>query len=450
MPKAVVKEVLENSIAEEIGICPGDAILSVDGETFCDILEYKFLVAEEEIDLEIEKADGTVVCFTVENNYEDLGIVFENELIDKPKSCHNKCIFCFIDQLPKGMRPTMYFKDDDTRLSFLQGNYVTLTNLDDDAINRIIRMRLSPINVSVHTTNPALRVKMLKNPKASKIMDRLNKFAQNNIIVNAQIVLCPDVNDGDELDSTIEDLAGLHPNLNSVSIVPVGLTRYREGLYPLRTFTSKECYKIIEQVGRWQNVFAKKFGKRIVYLSDEFYLCAKVPLPKSDYYDGYPQIENGVGLMTSMRDEFDEALSAIGKSKTNRHVAIATGTLAYDYIRTLADVMQSRFEGLVIDVYAIRNDFFGEEITVSGLVCGCDIVNQLKDKNLPANLYIPSSMLRADGIVFLDDMLLSRAEEELNVSITPVSNDGRDFVYKILGKDGCDFKKKMNSPYDTI
>lgn len=427
-----IKYVQPQSIAEEAGIEPGDRLILINGNEFYDILEYRYLTSEYEVTLTVEKKDGSTEIITVENDYEDLGIEFGEGLIDEAQSCTNKCIFCFIDQLPKNMRETVYFKDDDTRLSFLQGNYVTLTNMIDEAIDRMIKMRVSPINISVHATEPKLREMMLSNRFAGKCYDIMRKFAKNQIMMNCQIVLCPDINDKENLDRTISDLSKLMPWVNSVSVVPVGLTAYREGLYPLRQFKKEECKNVIEQVGRWQDRLMKESGTRLVYLSDEFYVNAGIPIPSAEEYEGFPQIENGVGLMASMSEEFEHALELIEKKPRNRHVSLATGELAYEYIRSLADKIEEKCTGVKIDVYAVKNNFFGGGVNVAGLVCGCDITEQLRGKIKSECLIIPQVMLRDNDEIFLDDTTLEEVSAALGVKIIPVMNDGYEFIETIL------------------
>ena len=424
-----------DSPAFEAGLKKGDKLLKINDHDFHDILEYRYLTAEYEVTLEILKKDGSTEIITIENDYEDLGIEFTESLIDEAQSCTNKCIFCFIDQLPKGMRETVYFKDDDTRLSFLQGNYVTLTNMSDEEIDRLIKMRVSPINVSVHATDPDLRCKMLNNRFAGKCYDIMKKFAQNNIYMNCQIVLCPGINDGENLKNTLEDLGGLFPYVNSISVVPVGLTRYREGLYPLKPFTAESSHETIEFVEKIQNAFLDKLGTRLVYLSDEFYVNAGIDVPDAESYEGFPQIENGVGLIASMREEFDSALKLLRRKKRSRHISIATGEIASCFIKELAEAIEKECSGVKIDVYAIKNDFFGGGVSVSGLVCGCDIINQLKDRINTEVLLIPHSMLRDDDNIFLDDTTVEDVEKALNVKIVPVLNDGYEFIEKILDEE---------------
>lgn len=430
-----IKYVEPDSIAFEAGIEPGDKLITVNGHDFHDILEYRYLTAEYEVTLEVLKKDGTTEMITVENDYEDLGIEFEEGLIDEAQSCRNKCIFCFIDQLPKGMRETVYFKDDDTRLSFLQGNYVTLTNMSDEEIDRLIKMRVSPINISVHATEPKLREMMLNNRFAGKCYDIMKKFAENDIYMNCQIVLCPGINDGEHLKRSLTDLGNLFPYVNSISVVPVGLTRYREGLCKIEPFTAKTSRETIEFVEKIQKDFLKKYGSRLVYLADEFYINAKMEMPLAEEYEGFPQIENGVGLIASMQEEFDSGLKLVEDKKRSRHISIATGEISYDFIKTLSERIEDKCGGVKIDVYAIKNNFFGGGVNVSGLVCGCDIIEQLKGKITTDELMIPHSMLRDDDNIFLDDTTVEDVEKELSVKITPIINDGYEFIEKILDEE---------------
>ena len=425
----------EDSLAFEAGIEAGDKLMKINGSDFHDILEYRYLVSEYEVELEVEKTDGSIEIITIENDYEDLGIEFKEELIDKAQSCTNKCIFCFIDQLPKGMRETVYFKDDDTRLSFLQGNYVTLTNMSDEEINRLIKMHVSPINISVHATNPELRCKMLNNRFAGKCYDIMKKLAANNICMNCQIVLCPGINDGENLDETISDLAALHPFVNSVSVVPVGLTRYREGLYKLKEFDKLGSEQVIKQVERWQDKLLEECGTRLIFLSDEFYINADIPIPDAEDYEGFPQLENGVGLVASMKEEFESAIKLVKPQKRNRHVIAVTGELAADFISGISNALEKVADGVKIDVRPIKNNFFGGGVNVSGLVCGCDIIEQLKDAEKADALIIPQSMLRDDDEIFLDDTTVAQVEEALSMKVIAVLNDGYDFVEKILDEE---------------
>lgn len=425
----------KDSLASEAGIEAGDKLMKINGSDFHDILEYRYLVSEYEVELEVEKADGSIEIITIENDYEDLGIEFKEELIDKAQSCTNKCIFCFIDQLPKGMRETVYFKDDDTRLSFLQGNYVTLTNMSDEEIDRLIKMHVSPINISVHATNPELRCKMLNNRFAGKCYDIMKKLAANNICMNCQIVLCPGINDGENLDKTISDLGALYPFVNSVSVVPVGLTRYREGLYNLEEYDKSGSEQVIKQVEKWQDKFLEECGTRLIFLSDEFYINADMPIPDAEDYEGFPQLENGVGLVASMKEEFESAIKLVKPKKRSRHVIAATGELVADFISEISNALEKAADGVKIDVRPIKNNFFGGGVNVSGLVCGCDIIEQLKDVEKADALIIPQSMLRDDDEIFLDDTTVAQVEEALGMKVIAVLNDGYDFVEKILDEE---------------
>ena len=430
-----VNKVYPDSIAEEAGIEVGDKIISINGSEFYDVLEYRYLVSESEITVEVLKKNGDTEMLEIENNYEDLGVEFHSGLIDEAQSCRNKCIFCFIDQLPKGMRETVYFKDDDTRLSFLQGNYVTLTNMNDEEIDRMIKMRISPINISVHTTNPELRKKMLCNRFAGKLYGIMQKFAENEMHMNGQIVLCPGFNDKEELDRTINDLANLYPYINSVSVVPVGLTRYREGLCQLTPFDAKSAYDTVMQVTEWQEELKRKLGTRLIYLSDEFYINAKLPIPKPETYEGFPQIENGVGLISSMREEFDEAVTLIKPKKRRRNVMMVTGEIAYDFIAGLAKRVEDVAEGVKVSVYAIKNEFFGGGVNVSGLVVGGDIIKQIADKPKADTLIIPSVMLRSGEDIFLDDSTVGDVEKALGMPVSVCENDGYSFIETILDEE---------------
>lgn len=439
-PDTSIGFVEPGSYADEAGLEIGDKILTINGNDFYDILEYRYLTAEYEVVLEVLKNNGDIEEITIENDYEDLGIEFKNSLIDKAHSCRNKCIFCFIDQLPKGMRETVYFKDDDTRLSFLQGNYVTLTNMNEDDIKRLIKMRISPINISVHTTNPELRAWMLKNKNAGKIYDIMKEFYDNGIYMNCQIVLCRDYNDNLELDRTINDLSKLHPYVESVSVVPVGLSGHRKGLCELKSYDKEASYEVIKQVNKWQTKLLDEIGTRFVYLADEFYINAQLPIPLSEEYEGFPQIENGVGLVASMREEFYEGIGYLKQKNQNRTVSVVTGELAYGFILELCDELSKTVTGLKINVYPVKNKFFGGGVSVSGLVVGTDIINELKDKELGEAVFIPSSMLRAEEDVFLDDVTLVDLEKTLNTKVIPVNNDGYEFVEKITGEE-LDFSR---------
>ena len=433
-----VATVKSGSIAQEAGVEVGDAILSINDSIITDILEYKFLVNDEFLNIVIQKSDGEEWEVEIEKEFdEDLGIEFENALISEARSCKNKCIFCFIDQLPKGMRDTLYFKDDDSRLSFLQGNYITLTNLTDSDINKIIKYRISPLNVSIHTTNPDLRIKMLNNRFAGNIIVSLRKLADAGIILNGQIVLCPGVNDGTELDRTLEDLTPFYPQLTSVSMVPVGLTKYRQGLHEIFSYTKDSALALIEQVEAWQVKFKQKYKTNIVYIADEFYLVAEREMPEYKEYEHFPQIENGVGLVTLFKKEFYDYLKQSVKTVTKgevRTVSVVTGFSAYNLINEVSKDLESEFKNIKINVFKILNNFFGQTVTVTGLITGVDIIEQLRGQELGEELLIPECMLRYGENVFLDDMSTIDIQRELgiNVRITPVS--GKEFIKAVLGR----------------
>ncbi len=421
---AVVKKVRDKSLASTVGINPGDTIEYINGKEVVDYLDYMYLSMSERV--EIKLSDRIVV---IDNeNFEPLGIEFETLLIDKMKSCLNKCVFCFIDQLPPNMRESCYFKDDDYRLSFLQGNYVTLTNLSDKELDRIIEYNLPRINVSVHTTNPELRKKMLNNKNAGKIMEQIEKLAKGGLNINCQIVLCPGYNDGEELERTLEDLGKFCFEIESVSVVPVGISDYRENLPEMKTFTKEMARDVIKQVEKLQKKFCERVGTNFVYLSDEFYITARLPLPKADEYYGFPQIENGVGLCSSLEDEFEEALKMCENKTVKTEKSIATGVIAYDFIKSLV----SGLDGEKIHVYKIENDFFGHNITVTGLITGGDLIKQLKGKPLGETLVISKSMLRHDEEVFLDNVTLEDAKKELNIDIKTNDNDGFELLKLLL------------------
>lgn len=437
MKEIKVSNVLEGSIAEEVGVEAGDFLLAINGEGIYDIFDYRFLSTAEELTIEIKKPDGEVWEIEIEKDeYEDLGMEFENPMIEDATSCTNNCVFCFIDQLPKGMRNTLYFKDDDSRLSFLTGNYVTLTNMKDADIDRIIKYKMSPINISVHTTNPQLRIKMLGNRFAGDVMDKIKKLANAGIVLNCQIVLCRDINDGEELDRTIEDLCALYPAVYSISIVPVGITRYRKELPLLKPFDKVSSQKTIKQVEAWQNNFMKKYSSTIVYLADEFYIMAEAEIPEYSHYEDFPQIENGVGLIAMLREEFWEYLKVSGNTFKNqankRTISIATGVSAAPYLRLLVKQLEVLNLDIKVQIFEIKNEFFGENVTVTGLLTGRDIVSQLKGIALGEELLLCKVMLKSGEDLFLDDYTVKMVEQELDTKVTIVENSGSDFIKAIL------------------
>lgn len=435
----IVEKVEAGSIAEELEIEAGDVLLEINGNQIEDIFDYQYYVQDSYIEVLIRKKSGEEWLLEIDKDYdEDLGISFENGLMDNYRSCRNKCIFCFIDQMPKGMRETLYFKDDDSRLSFLQGNYVTLTNMSDDDIERIIRYNLSPINVSFQTTNPELRCKMLNNRFAGEALKKAWRLAQAGITMNGQIVLCKGVNDGEELERSIRDLSGYLPSLESVSVVPVGLSKFREGLYPLEPFTKEDAKKVLGIIHKWQEKLYPEYGLHFVHASDEWYILAQEALPHEERYDGYLQLENGVGMLRLLMDEFAEALEAARRDKKRiaamkeRTVSIATGRLAYRFIKEMADALMAEFGNIHVLIYPIRNDFFGEMITVSGLLTGQDLIAQLTGQNLGERLLLPQNILKSGESVFLDDITLEALEKALQVPVDIVKSSGKDFVDAIL------------------
>ena len=432
--KNLIKEVLKGSIAEEMEIEVGDYLLSVNGEEIHDIIDYRFLTADEELLLEIEKQNGEVWEIEIEKDYgEELGIEFGGGIMDKAKSCSNKCMFCFIDQLPKGMRETLYFKDDDSRLSFLQGNFVTLTNMKEEDIQRIIKYHISPINISVHTTNPELRVKMLSNRFAGNVFERMKQLSEAGIQMNAQIVCVPDVNDKDELKRTIEDLYKLYPYVNNVAVVPIGITKYREGLAKVKTFNKETSKETIEMVNVLQKRFYKEVQEPFVRLSDEFYIVAGMEVPDEDFYNGYEQIEDGVGVTRCFINAIERDLEFLDLNSKGSY-SIVTGTLAYDEVKKAADKICAKNPKIHIDVFKIINNFFGDTITVTGLLTGTDIIDQIKGKIKSKYLLMSDNMFRRgyelapESAIMLDDMTIEDIERELNVKVITCDFSGENLI----------------------
>ena len=435
----IIKQVLPGSIGEELELEPGDRVLEVNGERIEDVFDYRYLINDTYIEMTVLKKNGEVLLFEIDKYMdEDLGIEFESSLMDEYHSCTNKCIFCFIDQLPKGMRPTMYFKDDDSRLSFLQGNYITLTNMKDKDLDRIIRYKLSPINISVHTTNPELRCMMLHNRFAGKIMDQIQKLYEAETIMNGQIVLCKGVNDGKELEKTIQDLGGFLPFMESLSVVPVGISRHREGLYPLEPFDREDAKAVLKTIHTLQDQFMDEYGTHFVHASDEWYILAGESLPEEDNYDGYVQLENGVGMLRLQEREFHEALEEARFSESSKlfekHCTIATGKLAGPFLKELVKDLTAVYPNIHVDVVEVTNDFFGPQITVSGLLTGQDIVAQLKNRTLGSELLLPVNVLRSGEDVHLDDMHINEIEKTLQVPVRIVQSNGNDLFDALVSQ----------------
>ena len=430
----IIKEVLPGSIAEELEIEAGDVLVSINEQPIKDVFDYRYLSEDEEITLLIRKPDGEEWELEIEKDaYEDLGLVFEDGLMDEYRSCRNKCIFCFIDQMPPGMRDTLYFKDDDARLSFLQGNYITLTNLSEEDMERILFYKLSPINISVHTTNPELRCKMLNNRFAGDALDKIKRFYEAGLEMNGQIVLCKGYNDGEELERSIHDLTAYLPLMQSVSVVPMGMTKFRDGLAQVEPFTKEDAVEVIGIIKKWQEIIQKHYGTRMIHASDEWYLMAGLPLPEEEDYEGYPQLENGVGMVRSMNEEVDACLKEHKGDDRVRRLTLVTGTLAEPVIREQVEKIQIKYPKIDAKVVAIRNDFFGEQITVAGLVTAQDMIAQLKGKELGDLLLIPEVMLRSGEEVFLDDLTVSDVEKALQTCVGIVKSDGEALVKAVIG-----------------
>ncbi len=435
----VIRSVESGSIAEELGIEEGDILLAVNGSEIEDIFDYQYLTQDEYIEMLIRKRSGEEWLLEIDKDYdEDPGIIFENGLMDEYRTCRNKCIFCFIDQMPKGMRETLYFKDDDSRLSFLQGNYVTLTNMSDADIERIIRYRLSPINISFQTTNPELRCKMLNNRFAGQALEKVHRLYEAGISMNGQIVLCKGINDGAELERSISDLTAYLPHLESVSVVPVGISRYRDGLYPLQPFEREDAKQVLNCIHGWQKRLYEEHGTHFIHASDEWYTLAEEELPEAERYDGYLQLENGVGMLRLLLDEFEEEMARIGedtdKDTGGGELSLVTGRLAYPYILSMAEQIMERFPQYHIHVYAITNHFFGERITVSGLLTGQDMIRQLQGRPLGDRILLPQNVLRSGEDYFLDDVTVQDMEKALQVQVDIVKSSGYEFVHTVLGK----------------
>ena len=445
----IIASVLEGSIAEEMGIEPGDSLIKINKETVEDVFDYRFFIDDTYLEILIKKQNGEEWLLEIDKDYdEDLGIEFESSLMDEYRSCHNKCIFCFIDQMPPGMRETLYFKDDDSRLSFLQGNYVTLTNMKDKDLDRIIQYHMGPINISVQTMNPELRCMMLHNRFAGESLKKMDRLYEAGIPMNGQIVLCKGVNDGEELERSIRDLTKYLPYMESVSVVPVGLSKYRDGLYPLEPFTKEDAIKVIDTIEKWQKKCLEEHDLHFIHASDEWYLLAERPLPEEDSYDGYLQLENGVGMLRLLINEFAEALEeaknepgyqeemmrVLNEEFDGHHkISLITGRLAAPFLRQMAADFMAEFPGYEVEVIDIRNDFFGEKITVSGLITAQDLIAQAKEKDLGNSIAIPCNMLRSGEHVFLDDQTVEDVEKALQVPVIIVKSSGLALFEAMLG-----------------
>ncbi len=431
----IIEGIEKESIAENLGISAGDTLVSINGNKISDVLDYRFYQNNEEVSVVILDKSGNQTQYDIlKDEYEELGFTFKTYLMDKKRSCRNKCIFCFIDQLPKGLRESLYFKDDDSRLSFLFGNYITLTNITDSEIDRIIKMHISPINISVHTTNPELRVKMMANKNAGESLKAIYKLNDAGIKMNCQLVLCHGYNDGIELEKTLFDLTELQ-NIECIAAVPVGLTKYREGLTPLTPFDKSSAENVLKIIDKYGDKCIEKYGERRCYGADEFYLLANREMPDAEYYGDFLQLENGVGLWALLKSEVQEAFANIKPKKhKKRHVTIATGVAAYPLISEIAKKCEERYSFITCDVYKIKNNFFGEKITVTGLVTATDIIDQLKGKDLGDELIISACMLRSERDMFLDSITVFELAEALDTNVAVADNGGYELLYAILGE----------------
>ncbi len=438
-----VTKVCDDSVAKDYDIQTGDELISINGEVIEDIFDYRYAILNSHLEIVLKRGEETVNVIIDKDEAEDLGLEFSEGLMDEYRRCRNNCIFCFIDQMPPGMRETLYFKDDDSRLSFLQGNYVTLTNLSENDVNRIIRFRMEPINISFQTTNPELRCKMLNNRFAGDCLKIVDRFFEAEITMNGQIVLCKGINDGEELKRSIEDLSKYLPVLESVSVVPVGLTKYRDGLYPLEPFDKEDAIKVIDLIESYQEKFYEQYGLHFIHASDEWYILAGREMPEESRYDGYLQLENGVGMIRLFSDEFNNAFKKYAitglkkKFMKKSECTIVTGKLAFPMLKKFADMVNNEYPKVHVDVRAIRNDFFGERITVAGLITGQDIIKQLQGNICGNRILIPQNMLRATENVFLDDLTVDDVAKSLQVKVDIVKSSGRDLLLKML-KDGTD------------
>lgn len=430
----LINGVQKGSIAEKKKICKGDRLISINGNEINDVLDYRFHINEIKLILSLETAeDKSKLVMIKKDEFEDIGLEFETYLMDKQRSCKNKCIFCFIDQLPKGLRKSLYFKDDDSRLSFLFGNYITLTNITDSEVERIIRMHISPVNISVQTMNPELRVKMMANPKAGESLKYLRRFADAGIAINTQLVLCPGINDGKELEFSLNELSALYPAVQSIAAVPVGLSDHRDGLYPLEPYSEKTAGETIDIIDRFNEKFRAEHGEIIAYAADEFYLKANREMPDEEYYNDFPQLENGVGMWALLKSEFENALAECETERIDRCVTAVTGKAAYPLILSLAKKAEEKIKGLKVNVIAAENRLLGSMITVSGLLCGADIAAAVSGLDLGDELIIPPNCLRNEGDMFLDDMTVEELSEKLGIRIIQNGPGGEDLLNAFTG-----------------
>jgi len=431
--KHIIARIEPGSIAEEMELGLGDILISINGTKVEDVFDYYYLVNNEYLEILVLKADGEEWKLEIEKEYEeDLGIAFKNSLMDEYRSCSNGCVFCFIDQMPKGMRDTLYFKDDDSRLSYLQGNYVTLTNMSDHDIDRIVKYKLSPINISFHATNPEVRCKMLRNRFAGESLKKVEKLYEAGTPMNGQIVLCKGINDGAELERSISDLEKYIPYLRSISVVPVGLTKYRDGLAKLESFEKEDARQVLAMIHKWQDRIYKKQGIHFVHAGDEWYILADEQMPESSRYDGYVQLENGVGMVRLLTDEIADALHNVKGDERAHSISVATGVSAYDYLKKYINQIQEKFPNIKVHLYKVYNNFFGEKITVAGLLTGADLKAQLTGQDLGERLLLSHNVLRAGEEVFLDDVTLTQLEDALHVKIDIVKSSGADFIYAVI------------------
>lgn len=430
----IIESVQAGSLAHKKNISAGDSLISVNGNEVNDVLDYRFYLNDKKLRLVLKGADGKMKIATViKDEFEDIGLEFETYLMDKQQHCKNKCIFCFIDQLPKGLRESLYFKDDDSRLSFLFGNYITLTNMKDEDIDRIIKMHISPVNISVHTMNPDLRVKMMLNPRAGESLRYIEKLAKGGILLNTQLVLCPGINDGAQLEYSLEKLGELYPQVQSIAAVPVGLSDHRDGLYPLEPYTSETAGEVIDIIDRFNAEFEEKHGEIIAYAADEFYLKAQREIPDADYYNDFPQLENGVGMWALLESEFVQALDECETKEKCRRVTAVTGQAAYPLIAMLAEKATEKIKGLEVNVVCAKNRLLGGMITVSGLLCGEDIAYALEGEDIGEELLIPPNCLRKEGDMFLDNMTVTELSQKLGVKVTANGSGGDELLYAMIG-----------------